>query len=301
MTPKDDGRGSAMDNWDDMKFMLALSRRGTMTAAARSLGTNVATVSRRIERLTESAATPLFVKTGGSWRATQVAQGLIRAAEEFEAQVAREENNARQTVGRGLSPIRLAASPVIISSILLPHIGTLVATHPNLRLSLRNKVQSTGLGEADLFIRFGRPEAGRLIARRVGSVSFHPYVPRGRRGPAGGWVGLSSEYDDAPSAVLGHSIYEGDPTVRCDQFEHMVGAMKSTGLPGVIPDIVGARDADLEKVENGGGAVELEFWLAFHQSRRDDMAVRATADWVIECFRSTAWANVQDEIEIAAQ
>ena len=44
-----------MQNWHDSKFCLALERYQTMTAAARALGTNTATVSRRIERLTEEA------------------------------------------------------------------------------------------------------------------------------------------------------------------------------------------------------------------------------------------------------
>ena len=48
-----------MQNWDDPKFCLALEQYQTMTAAARALGTNTATVSRRIERLTEEAGEPL--------------------------------------------------------------------------------------------------------------------------------------------------------------------------------------------------------------------------------------------------
>ena len=52
-----------MQNWDDLKFCLALERYQTMTAAARALGTNTAaTVSRRIDRLTEEAGEPLFSK-----------------------------------------------------------------------------------------------------------------------------------------------------------------------------------------------------------------------------------------------
>ncbi|MGR3540308.1 MAG: LysR family transcriptional regulator [Hasllibacter sp.] len=290
-----------MNNWDDLKFVLALSRAGTMTAAARTLGTNVATVSRRIERITDSAATPLFVKTDGAWQATPVARGLIRAAEEFEAQITREENNARETAGQGLTPIRLTASPMIIAAVLLPAMGDVVQRHPNLRLSLKNKVQSTGLGEADIFIRFGRPEAGRLVARRVGAVTFHAYRAANVEAPADGWVGLSSEYDDAPSALLGTSVFDSEPTVRCDQFEHMVEAMKATGLPGIIPDIVGSREPELQKLDITQPALELEFWMAFHQSRRDDIAVRAVADWVVDCFRRSAWANVADEVEIAAE
>ena len=44
------------------KVCLALERYQTMTAAARALGTNTATVSRRIDRLTEEAGEPLFLR-----------------------------------------------------------------------------------------------------------------------------------------------------------------------------------------------------------------------------------------------
>ena len=50
-----------MQNWVNLKFCLALERYQTMTAAARALGTNTATVSRRIDRLTEEASEPRFL------------------------------------------------------------------------------------------------------------------------------------------------------------------------------------------------------------------------------------------------
>ncbi|NCV12786.1 MAG: LysR family transcriptional regulator [Rhodobacteraceae bacterium] len=45
-----------------LKFCLALERYQAMTAAARALGTNTATVSRRIDRLTEAAGEPIFLR-----------------------------------------------------------------------------------------------------------------------------------------------------------------------------------------------------------------------------------------------
>jgi len=56
-----------MQNWDDLKFCLALERYQTMTAAARAVGTNTATVSRRIDRLTEEAGEPLFLQNIASF------------------------------------------------------------------------------------------------------------------------------------------------------------------------------------------------------------------------------------------
>ena len=69
-----------MQNWDDLKFCLALERYQTMTAAARALGTNTATVSRRIERLTEEAGEPLFLRDNTQWRATDMGRELAQIA-----------------------------------------------------------------------------------------------------------------------------------------------------------------------------------------------------------------------------
>ena len=51
--------------WDDLgKFVLAMKRHGTMPPAARHLNANVATVSRRLERVSHELAIPLFEKRG---------------------------------------------------------------------------------------------------------------------------------------------------------------------------------------------------------------------------------------------
>lgn len=58
-----------MQNWDDLKYCLALDEFRTMTAAAKALGTNTATVSRRIERLTEEPASLcLLAKIASGWQ-----------------------------------------------------------------------------------------------------------------------------------------------------------------------------------------------------------------------------------------
>ena len=53
-----------MLNWDDLKFCLALDRHGSMINAGKSLYANVATVSRRLERVTKDFGETLFVRNG---------------------------------------------------------------------------------------------------------------------------------------------------------------------------------------------------------------------------------------------
>lgn len=297
------GRGRAwdMDNWDDVKFVLALSRHGTMTAAALALGTNVATVSRRIDRITEQSGTPLFVKKDGAWEATGTALGYVRAAEEFDARIRSERNNAHDAAGRNDEPIRVSAVPFVHHHVLIPALPHLMRQRPFARTVFRNRFESVGLGDTDIVLRFGRPEKGRLMARKVADMQFHAFRSTGRQPPSGSWVGLRDEYDDRPTAILGQQVFGTQPTVRCDTYEHVLAVMQATGLPGVLPDVIGRAVGGFALCDRGIPGVERDVWLAFHQSRRADVAVRATADWIVTAFADTAWANVQDEVEIAAE
>lgn len=78
-----------MQKWDDLKFCLALKRYQTMTAAARALGTNTATVSRRIDRLTEEAGESLFLRNNTQWRATDIGRELAQIALRIEDRISR--------------------------------------------------------------------------------------------------------------------------------------------------------------------------------------------------------------------
>lgn len=290
-----------MDNWDDVKFVLALSRHGTMTAAAQALGTNVATVSRRIDRITELSSTPLFVKKDGSWQATATAMGYVRAAEDFDACIRSERNNAQDTAGRNDQPIRISAVPFIHHHVLIPSLPELRRSRPFARVTFRNRIDSVGLGDTDIVLRFGRPEKGRLIARKVADMGFRAYRSSTQQRQQSGWVGLRDEYDDRPTAVLGRELFGHEPSFRCDTFEQVLAVVQATGLPGILPDLMGRTAGGVVPCTDRTGRTERDIWLAFHQSRRADVAVRAAADWITEAFAATAWADVEGEMEIAAE
>ncbi|MGO4832535.1 LysR family transcriptional regulator, partial [Rhizobiaceae sp. 2RAB30] len=49
-----------MNDWDDIRYFLAVARSGSTTAAARRLSVNHSTVSRRIAQLEERVGARLF-------------------------------------------------------------------------------------------------------------------------------------------------------------------------------------------------------------------------------------------------
>lgn len=86
-----------MESWDDLRFLLAVSKTGSMTGAASILKTSVATVSRRLDKISENLGTPPFIKTSDGWVPSAAVTGLIELAVDFEGNLKRELNSQQHS------------------------------------------------------------------------------------------------------------------------------------------------------------------------------------------------------------
>ena len=275
-----------MENWDNLRFILALSRHRTMSAAAQALHTNVATVSRRIERANQDFGTPLFVKDQNGWLPTQAALPLIRVAEEFDAGLTSEHHNRLAAEGLGVdAQVMIAAPPFYNTMILVPKVHSLLAEHPRLRLEIRNRGDAMGLGEADIMLRVGRPESGRLVARRLASYKFRAYRSARATRRVPGWIALGHVTSTTALRALGIRIFGSEPRIVVSLFEQLLFLMRSTGLPAILSDQVAAHLPDIEPVETDEEPHTSELWMVYHATRRDDVAIRVVSDWIVACFR----------------
>lgn len=290
-----------MVHWDDFRFILALHRHGTMTAAAAALRTNVATVSRRIERAGETLGGPVFQKVGGVWTITALGSKFVTVAEDFEAELNREHNNRDAAQAYASTEITVSAPPAINTVILIPALGKLLREQASLVITIENKIQAEGLGDADVFLRWGPPTQGRLVARKVGRIEFAIYRPRGV--DFRGWVTLEEAYDQAGPAQLGFATFKEAPRVRAQLHDHKLKIMKQAGLYAVIPVIAGESDPELERAPEFMTQISaLDYWYGYHASRRHDLALQSVVGWIIEAFRvsSAAVPDIAEEIEIEA-
>lgn len=276
-----------MVHWDDFRFILALYRHGTMTAAASALNTNVATVSRRLERVTEELGEPVFQKEGGGWRITGLGMTYVTLAEEFENNLSREQNNKRHGTGE-TTTVTLSGPPVLLDAVLFPSLGTLLKAHPHINLVMQARIHSEGLGDADIMVRWGKPDSGRLITRKVGNLAFRPYRLVGST--SDDWVALEGEMDSAQQYQLGTRLFDRPPRVRVSTAAQKLPVMLQTGLAGIMPDAIGRRETALEALSDE--AIEIDFWYAFHSSRKGDKALAEVTNWLIEAVAEARRAGI---------
>src|SRR5690606_13831307 len=97
--------------------ILAIARAGTLSGAARALGLNQSTVSRRLQAIERDAGERLFVRGGdGGLEPTALGQRLVGAAEEMRTAF----ETARAALSGADTPVRIATCEAIANAVLAP-------------------------------------------------------------------------------------------------------------------------------------------------------------------------------------
>ncbi len=169
-----------LTNWDDVRLFLAVLRTGSFFAAAERLDTDPTTVGRRIRKMERGLGVELFERGRRGVRPTGAARLIRASAEAVEAEVA---GIARGAAGidmerRGV--VRITASEGVGSLWLGPRILAFQRANPGIEIYIDSTAALRDLekGEADIAIRYGRPEASSPRARKLADVGFRAFASR---------------------------------------------------------------------------------------------------------------------------
>lgn len=280
-------------DWEDLRHFLALAREGSLSAAARSLHVNHATVSRRLAALEGTLGCALFDRRGGRYRLTSEGELALEKADAMEkgALAIRDGIVAAGTDLRGA--VRLTTIPSLADDFLIPRLGALAGRHPGLDIEMitEARVSSLARREADLALRLGRPEEGELVGRRVARIAYGWYAsPAWRERILAGEPPLMIGYDLAsdfvPEAVwLWRHCAQRRFVFRANSHTSQRAAARAGLGVALLPRYLGDVDGALARLEFDDLPPEREIWLL---GRRDVVQlprVRAVADALVEMFR----------------
>jgi DNA-binding transcriptional LysR family regulator len=77
-----------LHDWDDLRFFLAVARSGSLSGAARHLGVNHSTVSRRLVAFEAQLDVRLFERSAGGYEPTAMGRQLLDSAQRMEEELA---------------------------------------------------------------------------------------------------------------------------------------------------------------------------------------------------------------------
>src|SRR3954470_15956429 len=152
-------------HWDDVRLFLALCRSSTVGAAAKALGVDASTVSRRLVLLEQAVKATLFDRGRDGVTPTKAAEDLMVVAEEIEAVVRRFTTAAEGLEREVEGLVRFTCPPDVAEVVVAPVLRELRVRHPALRFDLDpgEAVLDLTRREADLALRTVRPTSGDLI------------------------------------------------------------------------------------------------------------------------------------------
>src|SRR3981081_1012959 len=167
-------------NWDDLRYFLAVARTGTLSAAAKQLGTEPTTGARHIQALEDDLNSRLFHKSNCGYGLTDAGERLLAGAEAIESAYVCAKTAARSTRQTIIGTVRSGAPDGFGSVFLAPRVRALADRHPELPIEILTTARPLSLlkREADIAIAHSSPEQMRVVSRRLTNHRMYVYASR---------------------------------------------------------------------------------------------------------------------------
>lgn len=283
-------------DWNDLRYFLAVARTSRLTDASRRLGTDHATVSRRIKSLEQALGTTLFGRSPRGYVLTEAGEWLLVYAESMESTAARIQSEIAGENMTLAGAVRVGAPDGFGTHFLAPRIGTLCDRHPQLDLQIvaMPRIFSLSKREADIAIGLAQPTVGRLVSRKLTDYHLHLYASGDYlrdRGPiehsadinAHPVVGYIPDLIFAPELdYLPQVSPQLKPRLTSSNLVAQLRATRAGAGLCVLPDFMTADYPDLVPVLPGEIEITRTFWLILHADLRETARVRAVADFIAE-------------------
>lgn len=304
-------------DWDDLRFFLAVARSGRLTAAARRLGADHATVSRRITSLEESLKAKLFERRPQGYALTGHGEQLLAKAESMETEALAIQSEIGGADMALSGTVRIGAPDGFGASFLAPRLSSLAKAYPGLELQLiaMPRLLSLSKREADVAITLAPPKEGKVVARKLCDYRLGLYASR--------------DYLDsmppiaAPEDLFAHRIvgYIDDLifTPELDYLDEVAKGLRAqiqsssvlaqmnavaagAGI-GVIHHFMVPSEPRLVPVLPETVSITRSFWLLVHADLKEVARVRAIVDFIVreaKASRSLLMGEAKPEQQPAA-
>ncbi|MGR3662013.1 MAG: LysR family transcriptional regulator [Paracoccaceae bacterium] len=277
------------ENWDDLRYILAVAEAGSVSAAARQLKVNHATVLRRVAAFEERHGAEIFDKTTRGYTIRGDRLRVIDAAREVE--------NAALAVSRVISGaqaplrgvVRVTSTDTFCHYVLPPIISRLQQGAQELRIEILSTNAHLDLAQlhADITVRPAVTLGDDLRGHAPAQLGFDVYAKPGS--PDDKWLALSGPIarsrvtnwiadNVAPEAITGAG--DSFPTLK---------ELAATGMgQAIIPCVLGDADPRLERRRGRVSVMPINIWVASHTDLVDVPRIRIVRDQLTEAIAAEA-------------
>jgi len=292
-------------DWDNVRVFLAVARAGQFVAAARRLGLDHATASRRVAALEAALGAKLFDRRTTGTKLTSAGERFHAAAEQMESAFLHAQADVSEIDVELSGDVRIGAPDGFSTYYLVGALRDFTEKHPDVRLQLAPLPQLTPLArrELDIVIGLDKPETGRFVARRLTDYSLGIYASpaylaqRGAPADVGELsqhrlIGYVEEYAFSTALDYVRELFGGVPThfEAASAVTQLEALRAGVGL-GVAHDFIARRFPDLVRVLPERRATRA-YWIVTHEDTRGLGRIRAAHEHIVACVERDRGAFV---------
>ncbi len=286
-------------NWDDLRFILAVAKSGSLSGAASLLDVDHTTVGRRVESAETALGLSLFVRTPRGYRPTADCERLLAPMQEVEAAVHSLER-AAQAHGAALDGVVRVTSPETLGMrYLAPRLASFAQENPELTVELMpvGEILNLSNREAEIAVRFFRSKHQDLVVQKVADVEYGFYASPSylEKRPISSVRDLAHhallvppEDDTGPERAWLEKLC---PQARASLVSTVSVALQEAAEAGagiaILPHFLVRRGSELTRVPMPNPPRE-SIWLTIHQDLRKTPRVRALFEFLVRTLRSDA-------------
>jgi DNA-binding transcriptional LysR family regulator len=273
-------------DWDDLRFFLAVSERGSISGAAKLLNVNHSTVLRRLASLEKRLGSRLFDRLPGGYEMTAQGEELRNQLRGVSEQI---ENAQRSLSGRDLKlsgAIRITTTDTLMRGLLMPYLAEFHDLNPatQMEIVVNNTFLSLTRREADVAVRPSNIVPENLLGRRVGRLRTAIYASKNylqknakkKQWAAHNWV--------APDETLSHltqakwmreNIPEDRVVVRVDSLVGMVAAVRCGMGVGMLLCLLADEETELVRLTEPVDELDTDLWILTHPALKGVARIKA--------------------------
>jgi DNA-binding transcriptional LysR family regulator len=283
-------------DWNDFKVVLALAAGQSIAGAARVLGVDGSTISRRLAALEDCLEAKLIVRGGQRFDWTAEGRAALAAAEAIQAAVSEASRVVRSAKVDNAATVTVSCPPGIAATLtrLLPQMQE-KRPQLSLQLTVENRSVDLAKGEAHIAIRMFRPTEPSLICRRAFELGWAVFASSSYLAEHGCPATPNElgnhrlvRYVSALHKVAGPRWLEehkgsGVNSAQVDNTEVAAHVVASGVGIGVVPCAVVLGRPELVRVFPEPVAYNTGF-IVYHEAVRDMACVRSAVEALTEMF-----------------
>ncbi|MGI1663286.1 LysR family transcriptional regulator [Palleronia sp. KMU-117] len=253
------------ENWDDLRYVLAVADLGSVSAAAKALGVNHATVLRRVAAFETRSGAQIFHRGPRGYVVRAEQRRLIEAAREVEAGFGALDRMMRGAQAPLAGVVRVTSTDSFTSVVLPPIVARLMADEAALRIELLTGNQHSDFArlQADVAVRPAQSLPDDLRGEVAADLGFAAYARADTT--EGPWLGLSGVLARTVAAKWLDEAGVGDRVAgRADSFVTLTALVGAGAGRAVLPCILGDRAPGLVRLGDGRPLASVPVWVACH-------------------------------------